>query len=162
MLKTAAAAMTLLMLSTGVVAEPKVLSDFELDAITAAGILVDVDSFSMAIGDVGRAGTDAKTSAFAGNQLDLGVGLTHGRAFACCGKNAEVEVGSAVLGIGDIVHGVTHAVEHDGRPLAYGFSVGFVMAVSFAKHLATVEKLSTAQADFRPELSNAPVERKNQ
>jgi hypothetical protein len=154
-LKTAAAAAMLLMMPAGVVAQPKVLSNFELDAITAAGILVDVDSFSIAIGDVGRAGTDAKTFAFAGKQLDLGVGVTTGQALACCGENAEVEVGSAVRGIGDIVHGATHGIEHDGRPLAYGFSVGFVVAVSFEKHLAMVEKLRAAPAELRPGLSDA-------
>jgi hypothetical protein len=157
--KTAAAALMLLMMPAGVVAEPKVLSSSALDAITAAGILVNVSSVASAAGNLSRTRTDANTSAFAGKQLDLGVGLTKGRAFACCGKNAEAEVSSAVLGVGDIVHGVTHAVEHDGRPLAYGFSVGFVIAVSFEKHLATVEKLSTARADFRPEFSDAPVER---
>ena len=126
-----AAAVMSLMMPAGVVAEPKLLSNSELDAITATGVLVNVVSLSTAFGDLTRTGTDAKTFAFAGKHLDLGVGITKGQALACCGENAEVEVGSAVLGIGDIVHGVTHAVDHDGRRLAYGVSVGFVIAISF-------------------------------
>jgi hypothetical protein len=152
-LKTAAAAVMLLMMPAGVVAQPKVLSNFELDAITAAGILVDVGSFSAAFGDLTRTRTDARTVAFAGKHLDVGIGTTKGQALACCGENAEVEVGSAVRGIGDIVHGAAHGIEYDGPPLEYGFSMGFVVAVSFEKHLAMVEKLRAAAAEFRPELS---------
>jgi hypothetical protein len=141
-------------------AEPQVLADWELDSITAAGVLVDVSSIAAALGDFAKAKTDADTFAFGGKHLDLGVGITMGQAIACCGKDADVEVGSVVLGIGDIVHGVTHAVEHDGGPLAYGLSVGFVIAMSFKKHPATVrdehvamlKELRAALADFHFEL----------
>jgi len=133
-----AVAMMLLMMPAAVVAEPKVLSDIELDATTAAGILVDVSSVAVALGDLTRVGTDAKTFAFAEKHLDLAIGFTKGQALACCGDDAEVDVGSAAVGIGDIVHGIAHAVQHDGRPLAYGLSVGFIIAVSFGEYFAAV------------------------
>jgi hypothetical protein len=146
-------------------AEPQVLADWELDSITAAGVLVDVSSIAAALGDFAKAKTDANTFAFDGKTLDLGVGITMGQALACCGEEADVEVGSAVLGIGDIVHGVTHAVEHDGRPLAYGLSLGFVIALSFDRHfaldreehLAMLQELRAALADFHFELPDAAM-----
>ena len=119
-------------------AEPKILADWQLDSITAAGVLVDVSSIAAALGDFARANTDANTFAFGGKHLDLGVGITMGQAIACCGKDADVEVGSVVLGIGDIVHGVTHTVKHDSSALAQGFSMGFVLAISFEEHFAKV------------------------
>jgi hypothetical protein len=146
-------------------AEPKVLADWELDSITAAGVLVDVSSIAAALGDFAKAKTDADTFAFDGKTLDLGVGITMGQALACCGEEADVEVGSAVLGIGDIVHGFTHRVEHDGRSLAHGLSVGFVLAMSFENHSATVrdahlamlKELRAALADFHFELPDAAM-----
>jgi hypothetical protein len=125
-----------------------------MDSVTAAGVLVDVASFAAALGDAGHARTDASTFVFGGKYLDLGFGITRGRAFACCGEDADVEVDSAVLGIGDIVHGVAHGVEHDGPPLAYGFSVGFVVAVSFENRLAMLAELGAALADARTGLSD--------
>jgi hypothetical protein len=127
----AAAAVWLGMTTSADAAEPMVLSDFELDAITAAGVFVDVSSMATALGDVAAVRTDSDTVARGTEHLTMGIGTTVGEALACCGENADVEVGSAVVGIGDIAHGVTHEIEHDGRPLAYGFSMGFVMALSF-------------------------------
>lgn len=120
------------------VAEPKVLADRELDSITAAGVLVDVGSIATALGDFVDAETDANTFAFDGDDFDVGIGITSGQAFGCCGDGAHVEVGSAVLGIGDIVHGVTHTVKHDSSALAQGFSMGFVLAISFEEHFAKI------------------------
>lgn len=130
----AAAAVVLVMTTSASVAdEARVLSDLELDAVTAAGVLVDVNSFAAAFGDRAHTLTDAKTFASRGAWFDLGVGLTLGHAFACCGEEAEVEVGSAVLGAGDLVHGGTHHVEHDNGRLASGFSLGVVVAASFKR-----------------------------
>jgi hypothetical protein len=112
-------------------AEPMVMSDLDLDAITAAGVSVDVGSMAAAIGDVAAVGTDADTVALRTEHLAMGIGTTVGEALACCGENADVDVGSAVVGSGDIVHGVTHEIEHDGPAWAHGFSVGIVVAVSF-------------------------------
>jgi hypothetical protein len=134
--------------SAGGAAQPMVLADLQLDAVTAAGVLVDVSSIAVALGDSGHALTDANTFVFGGEHLDLGVGTTTGQAFACCGEDADVEVGSAVLGIGDIVHGVAHGIEHNRGLLAYGFSWGLVVAVSFEKRLAMIEELRLALADL--------------
>jgi hypothetical protein len=134
--------------SAGGATQPTVLADSELDSVTAAGVLVDAGSFAAALGDFGHTLTDANTFVFGGEHLDLGVGTTTGQAFACCGEDADVEVGSAVLGIGDIVHGVAHGIEHDRGLLAYGFSWGLVVAVSFEKRLAMIEELRLALADL--------------
>jgi hypothetical protein len=159
----AAAAVVLGITTSAVADEPMVLSDYELDAITAAGILIDVNSLATALGDFAHTRTDADTLAFNGENLDLGVGFTIGQALACCGEDADVEVGSAVLGVGDIVHGTTHHVKHDGRRLAYGLSVGFVLAMAVENppatvrdaHLAMLKELRAALADFHFELPDA-------
>jgi hypothetical protein len=166
----AAAAVVMGMTTSAVADEPMVLSDFELDAITAAGVLVDVDSFAAALGTFGDARTDANTLAFDGEYFDVGIGITTGEAFACCGEDANVEVDSTVLGIGDIVHGVTHTVKHDTRGFAWGFSTGFVLALSFEKdfakvrgqhvrvrdeHLVRFDELRTALTAFDIELPDA-------
>jgi hypothetical protein len=130
-------------------AEPTVLADLQLDSVTAAGVLVDVSSIATALGDFGDARTGANTFVVGGEYLDLGVGTTMGQALACCGENADVEVGSTAFGIGDIAHAVAHGIEHHGRSLAYGFSFGFVLALSFEKHQLMREKLHAALADLR-------------
>jgi len=141
--------------SDGAAEEPTVLSDVELDAVTAAGVLVDVGSFASALGDLAGIRTDAATSAFGGETFDVGLGSTVGLALACCNEEADVAVGSAVVGSGDIVHGTTHSVEHDGRFLDLGLSVGFVLALSVEKHfgmardehVAMLERWRAALAD---------------
>lgn len=171
-MNTAAAAVLLSLITpVGVAADPRVLSDVELDGVTAAGVLVDVNSVAAAFGDRTHTLTDADTFAISRKQFDLGVGLTFGHAFACCGDDANVEVGSAALGEGDLVHGVTYGVKRDGGHLAVGFSVGFVVAASFTKpwgmdhekRLATLKEWNAATADMsstlraaapHPDLSN--------
>jgi hypothetical protein len=74
-------------------AEPTVMSDFEADAITAAGVFVDVSSMAAAMGDVAAVGTEADTVAIGTEHMAMGIGTTVGEALACCGENAEVEVG---------------------------------------------------------------------
>jgi hypothetical protein len=165
----AAAAVVLGMTTSAVADEPMVLTDFELDAITAAGVLV-VDSFAAALGAFGDARTDANTLAFDGEDFDVGIGITTGQALACCGEGADVEVGSTVLGVGDIVHGVTHRVKHDTRGFAWGFSMGFIVALSFEEqfakvrdqhvkvrdeHLVRFDELRTALTAFDIELPDA-------
>jgi hypothetical protein len=136
-----AVAMMLLMMPAGVVAEPKVLSSFELDAITAAGALVDVSSVAAAFGDATRTVTDASTFAVAEESFDLAAGRTVGRALACCGEEADVEVGSAVFGMGDIVRSSTRAVKNGNRFLVHGLSASFIVAVSFDGRLAALRDL---------------------
>jgi hypothetical protein len=159
----AAAAVVLGMTTSAVADEPMVLSDYELDSITAAGVLLDVNSVAAALGDFANTRTDANTLVFNGEDLDLGVGITIGQALACCGEDANVGIGSEVLGIGDIVHGTTHHVRHEGRRLAYGLAVGLVVAGSFESdsamardaHVAMLKELRAALADFHFELPDA-------
>jgi hypothetical protein len=140
--------------------EPMVLSDFELDAITATGVLVDVNSLATALGAFTDTRTEANTFAFDGDHLDLGLGITFGRALACCGDDADVAVASTALGIGDHVRGTTRSGENNGRRWVHGFSAGFVLAVSFDKHFAMamderssmLKELRAALADFHFEL----------
>lgn len=133
-MNTAAAAVLLVLIApTGVAAEPRVLGDLELDGVTAAGVFVDVDSVAAAFGDHTRALTDARTVAVPGRWFDLGVGLTRGQGFACCGEAADVEVGSTAVGMGDIVHRGTRAFKRNDGFLALGLSAGYVVAVSFRK-----------------------------
>jgi hypothetical protein len=163
-LRWAAAAVVLgITTSDGAADEPTVLSDLELDAVTAAGVLVDVGSFAAALGDLAGTRTDADTFVSGGAAFDLGVGRTIGLAFACCDEEADVAVGSAAVGSGDIAHGITHSVEHDGRFLNLGLSLGFVLALSVEKHFATaldehvamLERWRAALADRLPELPDA-------
>jgi hypothetical protein len=154
-----------LTMPSGLAAEPQVLADAELDSITAAGVLVDVSSIAAALGDSGRTKTDANTFAFDGDNLELAIGVTIGQTLACCGEDADVEVGSTALGMGDLVHGLTHRVEHNDRYFAHGVSVGFVFAVSFGRHLAMdreeglamLRELRAALADFHFELPDAAM-----
>jgi hypothetical protein len=149
--------------STPAADEPTVLSDLELDAITAAGVLVDVNSFATARGGLALSRTDSDTFVLGGKTFDLGVGRTMGLAFACCNEEAEVVVGSGVVGLGDIAHSITHSVEHDGRFLDVALSAGFVLALSvkrhfaaaWPEHVAILEQLRAALADFHLEFSDA-------
>jgi hypothetical protein len=150
----AAAALVLGMsTSASFAGEPKVLSDLELETVTAAGVLVDVNSVAAALGDSTRAVTDAYTSVIEGKSLDLGIGFTLGQAFACCGENADVEVGSAVLGVGDIVQRGTRGGELDGGILASGLSAGFVVAVSFKDPLTMLQELQPMSMNVHSDLT---------
>lgn len=136
----AAAVLLVLMTPIGAAADPRVLGDLELDGVTAAGVFVDVDSIAAAFGDRTRTLTDARTVAVPGRLFDLGVGLTFGHGFACCGNAADVEVGSTVRGAGDIVHrGTRVSKSHDGIS-ALGLSTGYVVAVSFNQPLLSVKQ----------------------
>jgi hypothetical protein len=150
------------MLPGGVVAEPQVLADWELDSITAAGVLVEVGSVAAALGDSGISRTDGRTFVFGGEHLDLGVGITVGEALACCGEDADVAVGSTVLGDGDIVRGATRTLKRDGPVFARGLSVGYLLAISYGRHFAArdqqlevLDELRAALAAFRIDLPDA-------
>jgi hypothetical protein len=133
---TAAAAVLLVLITPiGLAAEPRLLGDVELDGVTAAGVFVDVASVATVFGDSTRTLTDARTVAVPGKWFDLGVGLTLGHGFACCGEDAEVAVGSTVRGVGDIVHHGTRAFKRDDGSSTQGLSTGYVVAVSFNEPL---------------------------
>lgn len=148
-MKTTAAAMVILMIPAGAVAEPKVLSGFELDRITAGGVLVDVASGAVAFGGRLRTLTDANTFVVVGRSYDLGVGLTLGHGYACCGDEADVEVDSMVFGVGDIVHRGIRALKYDDGISAQGLSSGYVVAVSFREPLLRFRELPPTPAAVR-------------
>jgi hypothetical protein len=77
-----------------------------------------------------------------------------------------VEVGSTVLGIGDHVRGGTRVFERDGndrRRWAYGFSLGFILALSFDEQfvrtrddqLEMLDQLRAALTEFPIDLPDA-------
>jgi hypothetical protein len=154
----AAAAVVLGMTSSAAAAdEPTVLSDLELEAVTAAGVLVDVSSFAAGFGaDRVRTLTDAKTVAAGGRRVSVGVGLTLGHGYACCGESADVEVGSAVLGVGDMVRGDTLELKYDDGISAQGLAAGYVIALSFHKPLVKLEDLRSALVNVRSGLPTSP------
>jgi hypothetical protein len=115
--------------------EPMVLSDQQLDAVTAAGVLVDVDSFATAFGDRIFPLTKSDTFAVKEKGYDLAVGLTLGHAYACCGEKADVDVGSTASGVGDIVRRGTRTLKADDGISAEGLSAGYVVALSFKEPL---------------------------
>jgi hypothetical protein len=155
----AAAALVLGMTtSISVAGEPKVLSDLELETITAAGVLVDVNSIAAAFGDSTRSFTDANTSVTEGKSLDLGIGLTTGQALACCGEDASVQISSAVQGVGDIVQRGTRVLRFDDGISDDGISVeglsaGFVVAVSFKDPLTMVQELNPMLMNVHSDLT---------
>jgi hypothetical protein len=127
----AAAVMLGLTSSVGVAGEPRVLSDLELQRVTAAGVFVDVSSIATAFGGRAHTVTNANTFVVKGKWLDLGIGVTAGQALACCGEEADVEVKSAVLGRGDSVYGGARVLRYDDGIASHGSSAGFVVAVSY-------------------------------
>ena len=127
----AAVAVVLVMTTSASLAEePTVLSDQELDTVTAAGAFVDVASFAHGFGDRVFPFTDSDTFAITGKSYDLAVGLTLGQAYACCGEAADVDVGSTVTGVGDIVRRGTRYFKADDGISAEGLSAGYVVALS--------------------------------
>lgn len=133
--KAAAAVLALFIMTTGVAAEPRVLGAPELDQVTAAGVFVDVDSIAQAFGDRTRTLTDARTLTIPGRWFDVGVGLTFGHGYACCGEATDVAVSSTADGVGDIVHRDTRVSrDHDGVA-AQGLSTAYVVALSFRRPL---------------------------
>jgi hypothetical protein len=135
--------------------EPTVLSDLELDAVTAAGVFVDVNSFVAGIGNRTRTLTDADTFAVTGERYDLGVGLTLGHAYACCGEDADVEVGSTASGVGDIVRRGTRTFKADDGVSAEGLSAGYVIALSFKEPLLRSREVRPALDDLRGDTANS-------
>jgi hypothetical protein len=133
--------------SAALAGEPKVLSDLELESVTAAGVLVDVNSVAAGFGDRIRSLTDSDTFAITGDRYDLGVGLTLGHGYACCGEQADVAVGSEASGVGDIVHRGTRGPSYDDGIFAQGLSAGYVVALSFKQPLLRT---------LRPALAAAP------
>lgn len=141
-----------MMTPTVVTAEPQVLADRELDAVTASGVLVDVSSVANAIGDHIAAATSAFTSVRTKGLVEVGVGVSDGYALACCDEQSDVALASTAVGAGDLVYGNTYTVEFRGAIhnvdggvgyFAYGYTAAFLLAISFEDALEAVRQ--TAQ-----------------
>jgi hypothetical protein len=136
-----ATAMLYLLVPVSAAAEPKVLSDFELESVSSAGVVVDVASYAGARGDVTNTHTDADTIVSGNGLMEVGVGLTVGQAIACCReRGASVDVVSVVSGDGDYVYKIDVARKSDDDDSwIVGYSIGFILAISFPD-VATVQQ----------------------
>ncbi len=128
----ALAAGTAVLMSQHVKSEPQVLTASQMDEVTASGVLVDVSSFAHAQGNSANASTYTRTHVVSapGNELGFGVGI--GRAVACCGPDAEVDVASRGIGAGDRVLGRIYGVARRSPRFASAVSVVTVVVSSRA------------------------------
>ena len=138
-----------MMTPTVVTADPQVLADSELDAVTAAGVLVAVSSVAHAVGDHIVADTSSYTSVRGGPLIEVGVGFSDGYATACCGEDSDVVLDSTAIGVGDLVYGKTYTVEFGGAIytvdggfgyFAYGYTAAFLLAISFEEGYELVQQ----------------------
>ncbi len=128
----ALAAGTAVLMSQHVNSEPQVLTASQMDEVTASGVWVDVFSFANAQGNSANASTYTQTHIVTapGTELAFGVGI--GRAVACCGPDAEVDVASRGSGAGDRVLGRIYGVVLRSPRFAYAVSVVTVVVISRA------------------------------
>ena len=122
-------------------AEPQVLTGTQLDGVTAGGVLVDVSTLAVALGDHASGITDTRTTVVGTEWLAAGLGLGMGQAFACCGPDSQVIVGSAAAGAGDRVHGGTTEFGYDNNLFALGAAFGWVGALSSPTREALIQAL---------------------
>ncbi|MGH6918612.1 MAG: hypothetical protein ACREJ0_13025 [Geminicoccaceae bacterium] len=148
-----------MMTPTAVTAEPQVLADRALDAVTASGVLVNVSSVASAIGDHVVADTSSYTSVDGRHPIEVGIGFSDGYATACCGEESDVALDSTAVGAGDRVYGKTYTVEFRGAAytvgggfgdFAYGYTAAFLLAVSFEDAFETAkQKVQEPRDDIR-------------
>jgi len=122
-------------------AEPKLLTEAEMEAVTAAGVVVEVEAYASAFGTVALTSTDARAlTSRLGDGIEVGAGFAEGRAFACCSNESSVAVGSRAAGSGDVVYGSSFSHVFHGAALtaggafqrfAFGYSVALRLAASF-------------------------------
>lgn len=128
----ALAAGTVVLMSQHVKSEPQVLTASQMDEVTASGVLVDVFSFANAQGNSANASTYTRTHIVTTPETEVGFGVGIGRAVACCGPDAEVDVASGGIGAGDRVQGRIYGVVFRSPRLAYAVSVVTVVVISRA------------------------------
>jgi hypothetical protein len=118
------------------IAEPRLLADVEMDAVTAAGVMVEVGAYARALGAIARTRTDARalTSKLM-EGVEIGAGFAEGQAFACCGEGSSVAVGSGAAGSGDAVYGKSVSHVFHGAALAEGALKRFTFGYSAALHV---------------------------
>jgi hypothetical protein len=142
-----------LMMPTAAVANPVVLNDAQMDRVTAGGLLIDVASVATALGANTYTHTDADT--YLNLAQHFGIGLTIGEAFACCGPDSQVQVGSTVFADGGPAYGTTHSSVHEGVFLAYGFSVGILLVGGLPQYLPVYQDAIASFHDGLVDLSRA-------
>jgi hypothetical protein len=121
-------------------AEPRLLAEAEMDAVTAAGVVVEVEAYAHAFGTVALTRTDARAlTSRLGDGIEVGAGFAEGQAVACCGRDSAVAVGSSAAGGGDVLYGgsfshVFHgaALTADGalQRFAFGYSAALLLGAS--------------------------------
>jgi hypothetical protein len=135
-----------LMMPTAAAANPVVLNDAQMDRVTAGGLLIDVASVATALGANTYTHTDAGT--YVNLAQHFGIGLTMGEAFACCGPDSQVQVGSTVFADGGPAYGTTHSTVHDGVFLAYGFSVGILLVGAMPQYQDAIASFHDGLVDL--------------
>ena len=123
----------------GLVAQPRTLTAFEMDGVTAGGIRVDATAFAQASGDFALAQTRSDAFVRSIDERELGIGFAEGFAFACCRRASAVAVHSSVSSTGEVVHSETRAATFRGAiagrdnevsHFVYGYAAAFLVARS--------------------------------
>lgn len=120
------------MISQHVNSEPQVLTASQMEEVTASGVFVDVFSFANAQGNSASASAYTYTHVVTAPGTELGFGVGIGRAVACCGPDAEVDVASRGIGAGDRVLGKIYGVVLRSHGFAYAVSMVTVVVSSTA------------------------------
>jgi hypothetical protein len=91
-------------LSLGGAAVPaaEVLTDSQLDSVTAGSVWVGVDALAAAPGSLALTYTDTSTLAFSPGAGVVSIGRGSGTAYACCGTETDAAVFTSGGGDGDI------------------------------------------------------------
>jgi hypothetical protein len=111
-------------------AEPQVLSVAEMDTVTAAGPVVNVNTFAAALGNYANTTTDVRTLVIDLPWGSVALGWGFGQAVACCGPASAVGVGTSLSGEGDVAQGRASEVRSDNDVLAVAVTTGWVLAIS--------------------------------
>jgi hypothetical protein len=121
-------------------AEPKPLADAEMDSVTAAGVVVEVDAYAWALGAIATARTEARVlTRSTKERVEVAAGFAEGLAYACCGEESSITVGSKAAGGGDVAYGSTFSQVFHGASLTsegkvkrftFGYSASLVVAAS--------------------------------
>ncbi len=125
-------ALAVALISQHVNSEPQVLTASQMDEVTASGVFVDVFSFANGQGNSVNASTYTHTHVVTAPGTEVGFGVGIGRAVACCGPDAEVDVASRGIGAGDRVLGRIYGVVRRSPRFAYAVSVVTVVVISMA------------------------------
>jgi hypothetical protein len=106
MLRTGLKALTMTgVLSLAGAAAPaaEVLTDSQLDSVTAGSVWVGVDALAAAEGSLALTYTETSTLAFRPGKGVVSIGRGSGTAYACCGTETYAAVHTAGGGDGDIL-----------------------------------------------------------